>query len=403
MVTLRIALRYLLSKKSHGAVNVISIISMVGVAVATVAIVCVLSVFNGFTNLASSRLSVIDPDLKVVSAQGKIIYDADSLATALLSVNGVDHAVPTIDEQALAMFGQRQMAVTMRGLPYDYLKIAPISNAIIDGQFALAVDSVPQTVLSVGTAIKLGVRPNDAVPLAIYVPKRTGRVNPSNPMSAFRSDSLFVAGVYQIDESEKDESTVMLPLASARRLLEYEKEASSVEISVKQDADIDATQANIASVIGDSYKVLNRMEQEQQSFKMIAVEKWITFIMLAFILLIASFNVVSTLSMLMIEKADDMTTLRALGARVSTVRSIFVWEGWLISVIGGVAGIVIGVALCLAQQFFGLIKLGGDVSKLSVTVYPVRVEAVDLLAVMALVIFTSLLISLVTARFAPNK
>lgn len=403
MVTLRIALRYLLSKKSHGAVNIISVISMAGVAVATVAIVCVLSVFNGFSDLAGSRLSVIDPELKVIPAQGKVISNADSLAAAVGAVKGVENAVPTITEQALAISGGRQMAVTMRGVPHNYLAVTPVQTALIDGRFDLMADSTPMGVLSVGTAIRLAVRPESEAPLALYVPRRTGRVNPSNPMSAFRSDSIGVAGVYEIDESEKDESTLIIPLATARKLLEFDRQASAIEISAVQGNDLAKVQAAVQAVCGDAYRVLDRMQQEEQSFRMIAIEKWITFIMLAFILLIASFNVISTLSMLMLEKAPDMATLRALGARQSMVRAIFVWEGWLISVLGGLAGIVIGVLLCLAQQTFGLIKLNGDASQLSVTVYPVRVAPMDLLAVFALIILTSLLISLVTARFAPKK
>lgn len=403
MVTLRIALRYLLSKKSHSAVNIISIISMAGVAVATVAIVCVLSVFNGFTDLAGSRLSVIDPELKIVPKKGKVIANADSLARAINMIEGVEAAMPTIEEQALVMSWPHQMAVTMRGLPDGYLRIAPIDQAIIDGEFALMADSTPMGVLSVGTAIKIGARPDAEAPMAIYVPRRKGRVNPSNPMSAFRSDSLGVAGVYEIDDAGKDGSTVLVPLSVARQLLEYDAQASAVEIRTAAGSDIERVSDAIRAAIGPDYRVLNRLQQEEQSFRMIEIEKWITFILLAFILLIASFNVISTLSMLMIEKSADMATLRALGARQSMVRRIFIWEGWLISVIGGIAGIIIGVILCLIQQTFGIIKLNGDASQLSITVYPVRVAAADVLVVLALIVFTSLLISLVTTRFAPKK
>ena len=405
MVTLRIALRYLFSKKSHSAVNVISIISMAGVAVATVAIVCVLSVFNGFSDLAMSRLSIIDPDLKVLPAQGKTISEADSLAIEMSQMGGIDTAVSTIEEQALAIVGPRQMAVRMMGVPEGFLRVSRIDKSVIDGEYRLsAPDSSHFAVLSVGTAVKLVAHPGSEKPLALDVPRRVGRINPSNPMAAFRTDSLGIAGVYELDETDKDASSVIVDLDVARALLDYpNSEASAIEVAVSKHADLNEVRATLSAKLGSSYKILDRLEQEEQSFRMIAIEKWITFIMLAFILLIASFNVISTLSMLMIEKRDNMATLRAMGARQGMIRGIFVWEGWLISIFGGIVGILLGVGLCLLQQCFGLIKLSGDASQLSVTEYPVRVSSPDLLVVMGLVVLTGLFISAVTARFAPRS
>ncbi|MCM1476969.1 MAG: FtsX-like permease family protein [Bacteroides sp.] len=404
MVTLRIALRYLFSKKSHSAVNVISFISMAGVAVATVAIVCVLSVFNGFSDLAESRLSVVDPDVKVVPVSGKVIRNADSLALQLVKLSCVDTAVATVDEQALAIVSHRQMAVNLRGVPDGYTRVSNVTPALIDGVYALQIDSTNMAVLSVGTAIKLAAHPGSMMPFALYAPRRVGRINPTNPMSAFRSDSLGVAGVYEIDEADKDASTVMVSVDVARRLLDFTDEASAIEIKLlSESTSPEQCKADISKVLGPGFKVLDRLEQEEKSFKMIAVEKWITFIMLAFILLIASFNVVSTLSMLMIEKADNMATLRALGARHAMIRRIFIWEGWLISVFGGVIGILTGLGLCLVQQKFGIIKLAGDASQLSLSVYPVRVSGTDLLTVMGLVVLTGLFISVITTHIAPHS
>jgi len=404
MVTLRIALRYLFSKKSHSAVNIISIISMAGVAVATVAIVCVLSVFNGFSDLAMGRLSIIDPALKVLPAQGKTIIGADSLALRLTGLPQVDTALATIDEQALAIVGPRQMAVRMMGVPDGFLRVSSIDKALIDGTYTLhTADSTNSAVLSVGTAIKLAAHPDAISPFALYVPARVGRINPSNPMASFRSDSLAIAGVYELDETDKDASTAIVGLDVARNLLDYtDTEASAIEIAAKPGIPVSEAKTAVATALGPAYRVLDRLEQEEQSFRMISIEKWITFIMLAFILLIASFNVISTLSMLMIEKRDNMSTLRALGARQSTIRGIFIWEGWLISIFGGIMGLLTGVGLCLLQQYFGLIKLSGDASQLSVTTYPVRVATPDLLIVMGLVVLTGLFISAVTARFAPR-
>ncbi|MDE6099956.1 MAG: FtsX-like permease family protein, partial [Paramuribaculum sp.] len=277
-------------------------------------------------------------------------------------------------------------------------------GAIIDGEYALMSDSVSCAVLSVGTAIKLATLPWSPTPLALYVPRRVGRINPSNPMSAFRSDSLAIAGVYEVNESDKDASTLFVSLETARYLLDYDNhEASHIEVSLKKEKSPEAAEEEISALLGNSYKIADRLEQEEKSFRMISIEKWITFIMLAFILLIASFNVISTLSMLMIEKSDNMATLKALGSSQSMIRAIFIWEGWLISIFGGLLGIIAGVGLCLMQQTFGFIKLAGNEAQLSVTVYPVRVETYDLLIVGLLVIVTGLFISTITARFAPRR
>lgn len=398
---LRIALRYLFSKKSHGAVNVISLISMAGVAVATAAIVCVLSVFNGFADLAHSRLSVIDPELMVTPVAGKTISDADSIALRLCTLEEVDTAVATIREQALAIAGKRQMAVDMVGVPAGYTRVVRVHDAVIDGEYDCSVASgKPAATLSVGSAIKLALRPYGTHPLRLYVPRRKGRINPSAPLGAFRDDSVWVSGVYEIDETEKDASSVLVPMATARELLEYDTEASAIEVALKPGIDPVKAQDAIKSMLGCGYSVKTRLEQEARSFKMIQIEKWITFVMLAFILLIASFNVISTLSMLIIEKRPNMVTLMAMGATRSMIRSIFMWTGWMISVIGGLTGLLLGVVLCLVQQYFGLIKLSGDASQLSLTVYPVHLAMGDLVLVGALVTLTGLFISALTSRFA---
>ena len=292
----------------------------------------------------------------------------------------------------------------MRGVPSGFNRVSRLKEAIIDGNYTLLDDSVDCAVLSVGTAIRLATHPDAMTPLALYVPRRLGRINPANPMSAFRSDSLAVAGVYELNEAEKDASTLFVSLRTARELLDYDNgEASDIEVSLEKGIDPESAKKQISAVIGDNFRIADRLEQEEKSFRMIAIEKWITFIMLAFILLIASFNVISTLSMLMIEKADNMKTLKALGARTSMIRAIFTWEGWLISTSGGLIGIITGVILCLLQQAFGFIKLAGNEAQLSVTAYPVRVEATDILIVGLLVIATGLFISTITARFAPRR
>lgn len=400
MVSLRIALRYLFSRKSHHAVNIISRISVAGVAVATAAIVCVLSVFNGFTRLASDRLSNIDPELKVEPRTEKSIAGADSLAALLMVSPAVEGVCPVIEERALAIYGGVQMPVRIKGVPDDYAAVSDIAGIMIDGQFLTHDGDYGCASLSVGTAISLGAHPGYYTPLEIYVPRRLGRINPAAPMSAFRADTLLVSGVYEVDQSEYDADMMIVPLESARRLLDMPSGASALEIKLAPAASVRQAREEIEATVGSDMIVKDRLMQQEESFRMIAVEKWVTFAMLAFILVVASFNVISTMSMLILEKRDNISTLRALGASPSMIRRIFMLEGWLISLFGGMAGIVIGVVLCLAQQWGGFIRLNGDPSQLSVDVYPVHLEVIDLLAVGVLVSVIGLVTGFVASRFS---
>lgn len=404
LTSLRIALRYLFSKKSHNAVNIISIVSMAGVAVATAAIVCVLSVFNGFSDMAVSRMSKCDPQIKITPVTGKVITAADSLASTLRTLGEVTAAMPVIDENALAMHQGLQMAVSIHGVPEGYQRITPIDSSIIDGGYYTSNYVLPVATVSVGVAMRLKAYPSEETLLSLYVPKRLGRINTANPMSSFRSDSLFIGGVYRIEDNERDAQTVVIPIDMARNILQYDNgEATAIEVALKRGTDEAEGKEAIARALGPGFHIADRQEQEAESFKMIAVEKWITFVMLAFILVIASFNVISTLSMLIIEKKSNLRTLRAMGATTGMLRRIFIWEGWLISVVGGLSGIIIGVGLCLAQQWGGFVKLNGDPSQLAIAVYPVRVDAVDLAVVTALLLAVGLAIGLLTSRFVPSS
>lgn len=401
MFALPVALRYLFSKKSHNAVNVISIVSMLGVAVATMAIVCVLSVFNGFSDLATGRVARTNPQLKIMASSGKVIVNADSLAESLLTMDEVVAALPTVEEHALAMVNGLQMAVDLHGVPAGYDRVTDMSSLIIDGQYLTSEIDVPVASLSVGTAVRLSAYPGGDMLVKLYVPKRRGRINMANPMASFRADSLFIGGVYRTEDSDRDSHGVLVPLDIARGLLEYgNSEATAIELALAPGVSESAARSAVGKRLGDGFVVHTRLEQEAESFKMISVEKWITFVMLAFIFLIASFNVVSTLSMLIIEKRGNMSTLRAMGATSGMIRSIFMWEGWLISIVGGAIGIVLGVVLSLAQQIGGFIKLGGDPTQLAIESYPVRVEAVDLFVVMGLIVVVGGIVGWLTSRFA---
>ena len=401
MPALRIAIRYLLAKKSHTAVNIISYISMAGIAVAAMAMVCVLSVFNGFSDLAFERLSLVDPDVKVTPVRGKVILNADSLAGVVGKVDGVRSAVVTVEDQALAIFDGAQSPVVIHGVPADYSELSAISSLVIDGEFVDEVSGRPCVALSVGSAINLGARPSLEKPFVLTVPRRLGRINPAFPLAAFCTDTLLVSAVYQTNQAEFDNDMLYLPLESARSLLDYTTEGSAIEIAVADGVNHDDVIDRLQELLGDGYVVADRLHQQADSFRMISVEKWITFLMLVFVLVMASFNILSTMSMLIIEKEDNLRILRSLGATESLLRRIFLDEGLLIALLGGAIGLAVGVALCLAQQQFGLISLGGDHAQMSIDAYPCRLALSDLCIVIGVVGVIGLLSGFVSSRSLP--
>lgn len=392
LLACRIAARYLRAPKSHTAVTVISSISIAGIAVATAAIICVLSVFNGFGKLASDRLSILDPVIKLVPTSGKTIANSDSIVSSLSSL-GIQGVVPTVEEKALAVFNGKQMPVTLKGVGKNYELHSKLSEAIIDGQYRN--DSIlwyPAAALSVGSAIQLGAGPGYYDMLRIYMPKRVGRINPDMPMAAFRADSMLVEGVFQTDQPELDNSMVIVPVETARKLLDYTGEATAIEIHMPSETDIDKMMG-ILHTRFPYLQALDRYQQHPDTYRMISMEKWITLMLMVFILAIASFNIISSLSMLILEKRADLFTLDALGARPRFIRNIYRWQGVLLTLSGGVIGIITGTALVLAQQYGGFIKLGGDHSQMSITVYPVELQISDLLLVALCLIAVAIPIS----------
>lgn len=402
MFTLRVALRYLFSKKTHNAVNVISTISIIGVAVATMAIVCVLSVFNGFTDLATAKISQLAPDLRVESTEGKTIASPDSLLRAIRAIEGVAAAAPTIEEHALAIYGDRQMPVLMKGVTEAFDTITQLRSTIKeDGTFLLTDSGYGDfATLSVGAAIGLQAHPGVMRALTLNVPRRTGRINPANPAAAFRSDSLLVGGVFQTEQAEFDTDLVLIPLSAARQLLDYELEATAIEIKVSDGADTDRTGHRIAEALGDGFDVKNRVRQQDQSFKMIEVEKWITFFLLAFILIIASFNIISSLSMLVLEKQSSLSTLSAMGMNRRQIGKVFFWESIFVSLAGGISGIATGIILVFLQERFGLIKIAGGGA---ITAYPVALEWSDVGITLIPVAAIGAVTAVITDTFARSR
>lgn len=400
---LKIALRYLKSKKAHSAVNTISIVAVCGVMVTTAAMVCVLSVFNGFSGLIGDKLSKLDPQLVVNATQGKTIANADSIAAAITAIDGVEMALPTITDHGLAVFDDFQMPVLIKGVPHDYNRLSSIDDVIIDGEFRLTDGAAHYTVLSVGAALQLRVRPGFVAGIRLFAPKRMGNINLSNPAGAFRCDTVYAAGVYQVEQNEYDRDMIIVPIETARFLFNYRTEATGVEIALSPNADEARVMREISATLGNEYTVKNRLMQQDYAFRMVNIEKWVSFLLLGFIMVIATFNVIGTLSLLIIEKGESIATFRNMGATNKQITRIFITEGWLISLTGAVAGIIIGVALCLLQQTFGLIELQGATEMLVIKAYPVEVQTADLLVVFAAVAAVGLLTSAVTSIVMRHK
>lgn len=396
-LSLKIAFRYLKSKKAHNAVNIISIISVCGVIITTAALICVLSVFNGFRGLIMGKLAKLDPQIAITPAMGKTISDADSVISVVRSVDGVDMAIPTIEDNALAIFTDYQMPVRLKGVPEEYEETSSIDSVMVEGSFKLQDQVSSYAVIGVGPAMQLHLRSGYLRMLQLYAPQRQGHVNLANPMGAFRNDSLFVSGIFQLQQNSYDADLIYVPIDFARRLFDYTTESSDVEVKLAAGANGASVMQQIQKLLGPSYKVKDRLMQQATAYRLVNIEKWIAFLLLAFIMIIATFNVISTLSLLIIEKDDSIKTFRNLGATDKQITRIFVTEGWLIALFGAVFGVILGLVLCLCQQTFGWLKLGGDASVLIVQAYPVIVVWSDVLIVFLLVAAIGLLTSLVTS------
>ncbi|MDY4811974.1 MAG: FtsX-like permease family protein [Muribaculaceae bacterium] len=413
MLSLRIALRYLLSHKSHGAVNVISAVAIAGVAVAAAAMIIVLSVFNGFTQLVEKKTSSFNPPLLVLPVAAHTIANADSLADALATTPGVALAAPLIDEQAFAISAHGQMPVNIRalppraiaasGLPSILLVSAPASGPAEaapaqEATAAPASAASEAAFLSVGAALTLNAHPADTI--GLFEPRRLGRVNPANPMKAFRGAQLRVQGVYQVEQEEQDRDMLVVPLSVARRLLDYTTEATGIAIYLTSDSPslLASTRSALADRLPAGYRVADRIEQEADAHRMIALEKWITFLMLLFILAISSFNIISTLSLMVVEKQANMAVFSAIGAPNRLIRAIFANQGWLITLLGGIVGLLIGSLITLGQQTFGWVKIqASNPAVMAIDYYPVQLQATDILIILAAILLTATIISAVAS------
>ena len=385
----RIARRYLFSKKSHNAINIISGISALGVAVGTMALVCVLSVFNGFESLVADMFSAFDPDLKITLSQGKT-FDANSPEfSKVKALSSVVCFTEIVEENALLRFKEKQMPATIKGVSDDFSKMTKIDSIMYDGKFILYDGAFDRAVPGVGVASILGLGAHYIDPLIIYAPKRNGKINLLRPESSFNQVGTFVSGIFSVQQLQYDDHYVLVSIKMARQLFEYEDNmVSAIELKLADNIDKEKAQKEIQELLGNNFKVKNRYQQQESFFKIMQIEKWITYLILCFILLIASFNIIGSLSMLIIDKKADIETLRNLGANNQLIKRIFLFEGWMISAVGALVGIFIGNLLCLLQEYFGFIKMGiGYV----VDAYPVITNFTDSFLILLTVLFMGFL------------
>ena len=378
-----IARRYLFSKKSTNAINVISGISVVGVAVASMALVVTLSVFNGFHDMVASFFTQLDPQLKITPAKGKTAASNDSTLMRIRQLDEVAVATDVLEDQALAVYGDRQQMVTIKGVDDNYDKLTHIRQVLEgDGDYALHAADMNYGILGLGVAYQLGIGYTYREPLKIYAPRREGQINMANLQDGFVEDELYSPGVlFSIKQGKYDKRYIITAIQFTRNLFDRDGELTSLELRLKPGSNFEHVKAKVQEMAGIRFVVRDRYEQQEDTFRIMKVEKLMAYIFLTFILVIACFNIIGSLSMLMIDKRNDVVTLRNLGASDRQIIRIFLFEGRMISAIGAVIGIAIGLLLCLLQQQFGLIGLGSTEGSFVVDAYPVSVHPWDIVVV----------------------
>lgn len=378
-----IARRYLFSKKSTHVINIISGISVVGVAVATMALVVTLSVFNGFHDLVASLLTSFDPQIEIVPTKGKTAPADDPILTKIRNLPQVDVATESVEDQAMAIYKCRQAMIKVKGVEDNFSELSHINDILYgDGEFSLHAANLQFGVVGIRLADNLGMTADWDGQLKIYAPKREGQLDLMNPTEGFVEDSVISPGVvFSVKQARYDRDYVLTSIAFARNLFGQQGMLSQLEIRLKPGSDLDAVKAEMQKIAGSKYRVLDRMEQQADTFKIMKIEKFIAYIFLTFILAVACFNIIGSLSMLIIDKKNDVVTLRNMGASDKQIVRIFLFEGRMISAIGAILGILVGLLLCWLQQVYGLVSLGRSSGSFIVDAYPVSVHPEDIIII----------------------
>ena len=400
-----IARRYLFAKKSHHAINIISGISVLGVAVATMAMVVTLSVFNGFRDLVADLFTAFDAELRVTPTDGQTVSAKDTALLRLKKSDAVEVYTPVLEGQALVVQGNKQQVVTIKGVADNFTKQGHIEDILYgDGSFCLHADVLEYGVLGIQLAQQLGLPAYLENPLQVYAPKRGERVNIGNPLSSFNHDELQSPGVvFMVRQAKYDANYILTSLRFAQKLFDREERVSSVELKLKDGIKEDKAKQQLQAQLGDRFKVEDRYEQQNDVFRVMRIEKLISYLFLSFILLVACFNIIGSLSMLMIDKRQDIQTLRSLGATDAQICTIFRLEGHIISLAGALLGLVLGAVLCWIQQKYGLVTMGDSEGSFIIEAYPVSVYLTDILLVLVTVLAVGWLAIWYPVRHLANK
>ena len=399
-LSLYIAKRYLFSKKSHQVINIISWVAIAGIALATAAMVCTLSVFNGFQGVVAEQFTAFDPDIKVTAVQGKSFLTDNPNIEAAAKTEGIAVVSFSVEDKALVEYGGKQVMVTLKGVDNNFKQLTDIERVLHgNGEFILQDSLNSYAVLGGKIVNELNCGLFFTTPLEIYAPNRGGKINLTMPARNFKKGMLLSSGLaFIVNQPEYDGGYILTSNEFARKMFRRKpNEATSLEIKLTTGADVSEVKRSIETILGSDYIIKDRYEQQDDIYKVMQIEKLISYIFLTFILLVACFNIVGSLSMLIIEKRENMETLRSMGADNSTVANIFIYEGIIISAIGAVSGIIAGIALCLAQQRFGFISMG-NAESFVVNSYPVEIQAKDILTT-----FVTVLIVGITAVWLPVK
>lgn len=395
---LKIAWRYLFAKKQYNAIHIISGISAAAVGVVTAAMVCVLSVMNGFGVMVEQLFSQFDPDIRIEAVSGKSFHDQGERFDALRQLSEVAMVSQSIEETALLQFEDKQMPVRLYGVDSVFPTLTHIENIITEGHYEVYDGAFDRAVLGQGLAWQMGIGARFISPLQLYAPKRNAKVNMLRPDQSFNDEVCFIAGTFAVQQVKYDNEVMLVDIGLTRRLLDYgNHEVSALLIKVAPHTSVKQAKKAIQSLLGEGFAVLDRYEQQADFFRILRVEKLLTTLLLVFILLIASFNIIGSLSMLIIDKQTDIQTLSHLGANKKMIQRIFLFEGWLISALGAMVGLAIGLIVCLAQEHLGILKLGNG-TEYVVSAYPVAVQTTDVLLVAAVVLTLGFLAAWIPAR-----
>ena len=386
------------AKKQFNAIHIITAISSVAVGVVTAAMVCVLSVMNGFGVMVEQLFSQFDPDLRITTQKGKSFSINEEKKDELLGLPSVDLLSESITETALVYFEDKQMPVQLQGVDAEFDELTSIEQIITDGHYEVYDGAFDRAVLGQGLAWKLGIGARFVSGIEVYAPKREGKVNMLRPDANFNRETCFIAGTFAVNQQKYDDNLMLVDIALTRRLLDYDStEVTALQVAVAEGYSVKQAKKEIVSVLGEGYAVQDRYEQQEDFFRILRVEKLLTTLLLVFILLIATFNGIGSLSMLIIDKQQDIRTLSHLGASEKMIRRVFVLEGWMVNALGALGGLVVGLVVCLLQEHLGLLKLGNG-AEYVIEAYPVAVQGWDIVMVIVVVLALGAISSWIPAR-----